>query len=48
MVGNEVLHKLENSNSQGGLWCFVLVKQNTILEMQESMASVNKSLQDFR
>ena len=30
-VGNKVLHELDNSISQGRLWYFVPVKQNTIL-----------------
>ena len=41
-VGNKVLHELDNSILQGRLWYFVPVKQNTVLEMTESMASTNK------
>ena len=48
MVGNKVLHELDNSISQGRLWYFVPVKQNTILEMQESMVSTSKSLMRFQ
>ncbi|XP_052203134.1 uncharacterized protein LOC127808599 [Diospyros lotus] len=48
MVGNEALHKLDHANSQGGLQCFVPIKQNTVSEMQESMASANKFLTRFQ
>jgi len=46
-VGNKVLHKLDNSISQGGLWCFCVSKAKYCFGAAKEHASTNKSLTRF-